>query len=61
VARVAVGAGQRVTTSQTLVVLEAMKIEHLVGSPRDGLVERVVCREGDQVEVGTVLVELEER
>ena len=60
VARVAVEAGQAVQMSQTLVVLEAMKIEHLVGAPRDGTVRRVICREGDQVEPGSVLVELEE-
>jgi 3-methylcrotonyl-CoA carboxylase alpha subunit len=52
--------GVQVKAHQTLLVLEAMKIEHLVTAPRDGIVEAVRFQEGDQVERGAPLVELED-
>ena len=58
VVKVAVREGQQVREHQTLLVLEAMKIEHTVAAPRDGTVQAVRCREGDTVEGGAVLVEL---
>jgi 3-methylcrotonyl-CoA carboxylase alpha subunit len=39
-------------------VVEAMKMEHTLVAPRDGLVEKVACAEGDQVEEGAALVVL---
>jgi 3-methylcrotonyl-CoA carboxylase alpha subunit len=52
--------GEAVRAGQTLLVLEAMKIEHLVTAPRDGLVEAVRFQEGDQVDIDAELVELED-
>ena len=52
--------GEHVKSHQTLIVLEAMKIEHLVTAPRDGIVKFVHRSEGDQVERGAELVELED-
>ena len=43
----------------TLLILEAMKMEQQVTAPRDGIVTRLLCREGDQVTAGTELVVLE--
>jgi biotin carboxyl carrier protein len=40
------------------VVLEAMKMEHVLGSPRDGEVESVEISVGDQVVPGQVLLRL---
>ena len=60
IARLAVKPGDRVKLNQTLVVLDAMKIEHLVGAPRDGVVEQLRYKEGDQVERGAILVDLED-
>jgi biotin carboxyl carrier protein len=60
IARLLVKAGDRVTANQTLLVLEAMKIEHLVTAPRDGVVEAVRYNEGDQVKLGAELIELED-
>jgi 3-methylcrotonyl-CoA carboxylase alpha subunit len=60
IARLLVAPGDRVTANQTLLVLEAMKIEHLVTAPRDGVVESVLYNEGDQVELGAELIELED-
>ena len=42
-----------------LLVVEAMKMENAVRSPRDGTVRSVAARVGDMVGPGTVLVELE--
>jgi biotin carboxyl carrier protein len=33
-----------------------MKMEHTLAAPADGVVEKVNCREGEQVEEGTELV-----
>src|SRR5438874_1332604 len=56
VVSVAVAVGDPVRKGQTLVVLEAMKMEHPIGSPEDGVVREVQVAAGDQVERGTVLV-----
>ena len=53
-------AGDQVRARQTLVVLEAMKMEHLIQSPTAGVVRRVRCAEGATVAEGAVLVEVEE-
>jgi acetyl/propionyl-CoA carboxylase alpha subunit len=55
VVRVEVAVGDAVTRGQTLVVLEAMKMEHSVLSPADGSVVEVRVAVGDQVESGQVL------
>jgi biotin carboxyl carrier protein len=56
---VAVASGQRVARGERLAVLEAMKMEHTIGAPRDGLVAEVLVQEGAQVEAGAPLVRLE--
>jgi acetyl/propionyl-CoA carboxylase alpha subunit len=60
VIRVAVSAGDSVQPRQTLVVLEAMKMETPVVSPYEAVVRAVHVAEGDRVAGGTLLVELEE-
>jgi 3-methylcrotonyl-CoA carboxylase alpha subunit len=51
--------GARITSGQALAVVEAMKMEHTLRAPRDGIVASVVCKVGDQVEEGRELVVLE--
>jgi len=51
--------GKTVSRGDPLVVLEAMKMEHVVIAPEDGTVAAVHCRAGDQVEEGAELVRLE--
>jgi 3-methylcrotonyl-CoA carboxylase alpha subunit len=60
VLRVLAREGDRVRIHQTLVVIEAMKMEHAIEAPHDGLVKRVHCAEGGRVTEGQLLVELEE-
>ena len=52
--------GDKVEPRQTLLVLEAMKMETPVVSPYAGTVRAVNVKEGDRVAGGTVLIELEE-
>ncbi len=59
VREVAAQAGQKVTAGQRLVVLEAMKMEHVLRAPRDGVVALTSVSAGDQVEAGDVVLELE--
>ena len=58
VRRVEVKAGAPVTRGQVLMILEAMKMEHAIRAPRDGVVSRVAYGEGDLVEAGAPLVEI---
>ncbi len=50
--------GQPVRAGEPVVVIEAMKMEHAVASPIDGVVERLTVREGDQVDRGAVVAEI---
>ena len=54
-----VSAGDSVKSGDTLVVLEAMKMEMPVQAPSDGRVRAIGCREGELVAGDAVLVELE--
>jgi 3-methylcrotonyl-CoA carboxylase alpha subunit len=60
VIRVSVAPGDAVEPRQTLVVLEAMKMETPVVSPYAAKVRAVHVAEGDRVAGGALLVELEE-
>ncbi|MCK0104686.1 acetyl/propionyl/methylcrotonyl-CoA carboxylase subunit alpha [Marinobacter sp. S0848L] len=55
---VLVNEGETVTQGQTLVVLEAMKMEHPVKADRDGVVAGLHTNTGDQVKRSQLLVEL---
>ncbi|MDH3685122.1 MAG: ATP-grasp domain-containing protein [Myxococcales bacterium] len=54
-----VAVGDRVTAGDTLVVLEAMKMEHPMRAPEDGVVTEVRVTLGDQIEGGTLLLVVE--
>ena len=59
VVSVSVKAGDTVTKGQTLLVLEAMKMEHALAAPFDGVVAELNANAGGQVSEGVVLVRLE--
>ncbi len=55
---VAVMAGEAVTKGQKLLTLEAMKMEHTLTAPFDGIVAELNATEGAQVREGTLLVQI---
>ncbi len=56
---VTVQPGERVSKGDVLIVLEAMKMELPIKSPRDGAVKAIACRPGELVQPGVPLLELE--
>ncbi|MFC4292600.1 acetyl/propionyl/methylcrotonyl-CoA carboxylase subunit alpha [Sphingorhabdus arenilitoris] len=56
---VEVAEGQAVTKGQKLLTLEAMKMEHSLTAPFDGVVVELNAEEGAQVEVEALLVRIE--
>ena len=53
-----VAVGDMVEAGQELVVIESMKTEQIIKSPRDGTIERVSVQKGDRVDRGMRLVVL---
>lgn len=58
VSAVAVKEGQAVTTGEVLMVIEAMKMEHTIAAPYDGVVRAIHFARGDRVPEGSELLEL---
>jgi len=56
---VATKAGAKVKKGDALVVLEAMKMEHTLTAPFDGIVAELKANTGDQVSEGVLLAKLE--
>jgi biotin carboxyl carrier protein len=54
-----VAAGAKVEKGARLVLIEAMKMEHEIRSPRAGVVKAVKVKKGESVSPGAPLVELE--
>jgi pyruvate carboxylase subunit A/propionyl-CoA carboxylase alpha chain len=59
VLRVGAAVGDTVTAGQPLIWLEAMKMEHTVTAPGDGVLAELNVQAGQQVEVGAVLARVD--
>jgi propionyl-CoA carboxylase alpha chain len=59
VIRLGAQAGDTVTAGQPLIWLEAMKMEHTIAAPSDGVLAELNVSTGEQVEVGAVLARVE--
>ncbi|NKZ12336.1 ATP-grasp domain-containing protein [Mycolicibacterium septicum DSM 44393] len=59
VVRVGAAVGDTVTAGQPLIWLEAMKMEHTIAAPEDGVLAELNVAAGQQVEVGAVLARVE--
>ena len=58
VAEVRVTEGDAVVAGQTLLVVEAMKMQNELRAPRDGTVQRVAVAAGETIELGDLLMVL---
>ncbi len=56
--KVLVSPGDEVEEGETLIILEAMKMETVVSAPKTGVITEVTVKEGDAVAVGDTLVKL---
>ncbi len=52
--------GQEVSAGTTLMILEAMKMEHKIVAAEDGIITAINFNAGDQVEQGVTLLDLEQ-
>lgn len=59
VIRLGAAVGDTVTAGQPLIWLEAMKMEHTITAPVDGVLAELDVKTGQQVEVGAVLARVE--
>ncbi|CAI5741269.1 unnamed protein product [Peronospora destructor] len=57
--KVLVKNSDKITADQPLVIMEAMKMEHVIRAPKDGKVQKLLCEMDDFVTDGYVLVKLE--
>ena len=49
IVKVMVHAGQHVKKGTPLVIMEAMKMEHTIIAAGDGIIDKVLCKQGDMV------------
>ncbi|MDT4891887.1 MAG: propionyl-CoA carboxylase alpha chain [Pseudonocardiales bacterium] len=61
VVRVAVALGDPVTAGQPILWLEAMKMQHQISAPADGVISELPVSAGQQVDVGTILAVVAEQ
>lgn len=59
ITRIGVETGQPVTAGQSLLVLEAMKMENEIRSPKGGVVRQVLVKPGQSVTLNEVMIEIE--
>jgi acetyl-CoA carboxylase biotin carboxyl carrier protein len=57
--KIVVHEGQVVAADETLMILESMKMEIPITAPRAGTVKKISVREGETVQEGQVLAQLE--
>lgn len=57
--KILVKPGDKVQAGQTLLILEAMKMEHAIKAGKEGVVKKIFFKEGDLVQGGKPLAEVE--
>ena len=51
--------GQEIKENDTLLILEAMKMENIITSPRHGIIKSITINKGDAVQKNQLLIEFE--
>ena len=59
VLEIKVAAGEAIKKDQVILILEAMKMENEIVSPRDGVVSSIAAEKGSSIAAGTVLLYLQ--
>ncbi|MDE5560839.1 MAG: biotin/lipoyl-binding protein [Bacteroidaceae bacterium] len=59
ITKISVKVGDRVSTGDTVLMMEAMKMENSITAETGGTVKAILCKEGEQVQSGQALVELD--
>lgn len=59
VVKIPVKAGDKVGKGQTLIILEAMKMENEIKCAADGMVKAILVKEGEALEQGVLMMEIE--
>jgi biotin carboxyl carrier protein len=59
VVRVLIGEEQPIEAGQSIMVVEAMKMQNEIKSPKKGVVQKIVAAEGANVNAGDVLAIVE--
>lgn len=54
-----VNVGDEVTEGQSLLILEAMKMENVISSPRDGVIKEIHVSKGQAIEKKYLMIEFE--
>ena len=55
-----VAEGDTVAKGDRIAVVEAMKMEHVLHAARDGRIDKIAVKEGDQVTLGALIAALGE-
>ncbi len=58
--RILVADGDELSAHQPLIIMESMKMEMTISAPAVGCVKEITCSEGDLVEMGALLIRLED-
>jgi 3-methylcrotonyl-CoA carboxylase alpha subunit len=58
VVKVVAAPGASVKANEVIVIMEAMKMEYRLAAPRDGVVESILCKEGELVDLGRTVAVL---
>ena len=56
VLNILVNEGDEIKKGDSLLVLEAMKMENMIKSPTDGIIKKIEIKQGDKVEKNELLV-----
>ena len=59
ITKISVKVGDRINIGDQVVLMEAMKMENSISAEAAGTVKAILCKEGDQVQSGQALVELD--
>jgi biotin carboxyl carrier protein len=50
--------GTKVSQGETILIMEAMKMEHAIKADKDGIVKKIYFKESEQVQAGVALAEI---